>query len=424
MALVGACVLISVPMSAAWARRNRCSTGSRRCPRPARCGWCSGRRNPVRAPSRVMHARSMEQPKLVLGSMELRGAVEPLDLRRALFVPTAANGLDDRDAIVHTYRSPLEDCGIEVVDWDIEQRGPSEAPPDVDAVCVSGGDPYRLLEACRVSGFDQIVAALVDGGLPYIGASAGAMVSGPSLDPIENVSPFARPEGFHGGALGLTDRLVLPHDNRPGRREAHAAAQSLHGARHRMLAITDDETVSIRADGWQLTDHSSRQRIRPAVAADATAIADCYLTAGRAAWRFLDSHRFETMEPQMELWVERLRSLPDPDDLLVVSDVDGLGGFVWVRRSPDADLGDGVGEVGAFYTNPRLWGRGAGRRLLTLALDRLRASGCHTAVLYTEERNHRPRQLYERLGWRTDGAVRTREFAGLPLREVRYRLPL
>jgi dipeptidase E len=366
----------------------------------------------------------MEVPHLVLGSMELRGAVAPLGLRRALFVPTAANGLDDRDAIVHSYRSQLEDVGVEVVDWDIEERGAGDDLPEVDAICVSGGDPYRLLDACRASGFDRSVAALVDGGLPYIGASAGAMVAGPSLDPIEDVSPFARPHGFDGAALGLTDRLVLPHDDRPGRRAAHAAAQSRHGARHRLLAITDDETVSIRADRWELTDHARGQRFRPAVVGDAAAIADCFLAAGRAAWRFLDADRLEAMPPPVRAWVERLRALPDPDDLVVVGDGEGLGGFVWVRRSPDADLGDGVGEVGAFYTHPRLWGRGAGRRLLTLGLDRLRARGCHTAVLYTEERNDRPRRLYERLGWRTDGAARTRDFLGLPLREVRYRLAL
>lgn len=130
------------------------------------------------------------------------------------------------------------------------------------------------------------------------------------------------------------------------------------------------------------------------------------------------------MAPPVSAWEERIRAVPDRDDLLVLEDPHGVGGFVSARAASSGDLGAGFGEIGAFYTHPRLWGSGTGRRLLTLALDRLRAGGHHTAVLYTEERNHRPRTLYERLGWRTDGASRTRTFAGSPIREIRYRLPL
>lgn len=347
--------------------------------------------------------------------------IETLDAQRVLFVPTAANGLPDRHGIVHAYRSQIESGGVEVVTWDIEEHGPSEIIPNVDAVFVSGGDPYRLLAACRATGFDQVVTDLVHAGVAYIGASAGAMVASLSLGPIARVSPFERPENFDDAALGLTDLLVLPHDNRNGRRDAHAAAQFEHGAGHRMLAITDDETVSIHVTGWQLSDHVNHRLIRPAVAADAAAIARCYVAAGRAAWDFVDPQHLETLEPPVGPWTERLLALPDRDDLLVVEDDQGLAGFVWVRFASDADLDVDVGEIGAFYTHPRLWGRGAGRRLFTLALDRLRAMGIGTAVLYTEERKHRPRQLYERLGWRTDGNARTRNFAGVPIREVRYR---
>lgn len=49
---------------------------------------------------------------------------------------------------------------------------------------------------------------------------------------------------------------------------AHAAAQSAHGATHRMLAITDTETVTVRGDEWEITDHATRYRIRPAQSTD------------------------------------------------------------------------------------------------------------------------------------------------------------
>lgn len=363
-------------------------------------------------------------PRLLLASLELGAAVEPLELQTVLFVPTAANGLPDRDAIVHAYRSQLEALDLEIIDWDVDDLTPDAAVPVVDAICCSGGNPYHLLRACRRSGFDRVITELVDRGVLYLGASAGALLAGPSLDPIVDVTPFSRPADFDGVALGLTQRLVLPHDDRPGRRAAHAAAQSAHGATHRMVAIGDSETVRVRGDEWELRNHTTGQRFRPASAGDAAAIAECYLAAGRAAWDFVDADHFAAMEPPVEAWTDRLRSLADPDDALVVEDAGGLAGFVWIRPAFDPDLGHGVGELGAFYTHPRMWGGGSGRRALQLALDRLRASGCHTAVLYTEERNRRPRRLYERLGWRTDGEARDREFLGAAIREVRYRLAL
>ena len=51
---------------------------------------------------------------------------------------------------------------------------------------------------------------------------------------------------------------------------------------------------------------------------------------------------------------------------------------------------------------------------LAAALAHLRAAGFAEAVLWTEERNHRPRAVYEAGGGRLDGAVRERAFLGAP----------
>jgi len=51
-------------------------------------------------------------------------------------------------------------------------------------------------------------------------------------------------------------------------------------------------------------------------------------------------------------------------------------------------------------------------------------AGCTEARLWTEERNERPRRVYEAAGWRTDGEARERVWNGAPLRELSYRKPL
>jgi RimJ/RimL family protein N-acetyltransferase len=62
--------------------------------------------------------------------------------------------------------------------------------------------------------------------------------------------------------------------------------------------------------------------------------------------------------------------------------------------------------------------------LLDAGVRRLRDAGCREAILWTEERNHRPRRVYEANGWRADGATKDRTYLDAPIREVRYRITL
>jgi GNAT superfamily N-acetyltransferase len=109
-----------------------------------------------------------------------------------------------------------------------------------------------------------------------------------------------------------------------------------------------------------------------------------------------------------------------PRDVVLAEDADGVVGFVWVHAGAEPT----TGEVDLFYTHPRAWGSGIGRRLMQLGLDELRARGFVDAVLWTEERNERPRRVYERGGWTLDGSVRDREYLGVPIHELRHRRAL
>ena len=79
-----------------------------------------------------------------------------------------------------------------------------------------------------------------------------------------------------------------------------------------------------------------------------------------------------------------------------------------------------TGEIERLYTHPRGQGRGAGRELLSRAVDALRAAGCTEAWLHTEARNEGARRFYERRGWVESGAPRVRDWHGARLVEPRY----
>jgi ribosomal protein S18 acetylase RimI-like enzyme len=71
------------------------------------------------------------------------------------------------------------------------------------------------------------------------------------------------------------------------------------------------------------------------------------------------------------------------------------------------------------FVHPAHSGRGIGRTLLAAAHDALRAAGCREAFLFVHEQNERALAVYSAAGYRPEAAVRTSDFRGTHLRELR-----
>lgn len=348
-----------------------------------------------------------------------------------VLVTTAAEDLTDRDAIVGPLRDALVGAGAAVVELDLAKVGATAVEHEVqraDAVLVGGGDPYHLLDAAQRSRFGPAVAALLDRGGVYCGISAGAMAVGPSLEPLRMFSPFPEPPaGTDLAGLGLVDVLVLPHDDRTGRRELHGAALRAHGREHDMIALRDDEHLVIDRGARRLYARDDLH-LRAGRGDDASAVTQLFVDAGRIGWAsFLSPDQLEGIVPDTATWTKRLTAAGTSDEhgeVVVAVDDAGVAGFIWVRQASELDLTEPAGEVATFYTDPRVWGAGVGRRLMDFGLDRLRSMGYHECVLWTHERNERPLRIYAETGWTLDGQHRTRDFHGLPITELRHRYQL
>ena len=140
--------------------------------------------------------------------------------------------------------------------------------------------------------------------------------------------------------------------------------------------------------------------VRPATAADATAIAEMFLSGDLEAWGLAADERPAEMEPPQLHGGE-----------LVAEDDDGIVGFAVLKDC----------EIDILFTHPRAWGRGAGRALLVAAEDALRDAPCGEVSLWTEERNVNARRIYQASGWRNTKDLRERVWNGTPMRELRYR---
>ncbi|HEX5616571.1 MAG TPA: GNAT family N-acetyltransferase [Acidimicrobiia bacterium] len=350
--------------------------------------------------------------------------------RRVAFVPTAADELPERDAMMRSMVRAFTDlgCEVDVVDLD-ESADPASVCARLAAaevIAVGGGDPYRLAARVRATGASSVIADAVTRGVPYVGLSAGAMLVGPTLEPLRFTSPFPAPDPPP-CALGLFARLVLPHDDRPGRRAHHDAARAAHPDVP-MVALRDDEALvvhdrhlEVRAGKDARDPDVAGVVLRDGAITDAPEIAAVFTAAARAAWSdFLGEERLAAFESPAAQWEQRIADLTAPARLRVAIDDQGVVGFAWIGPAPDLDVAPGTGQLDLFYTHPRCWGTGIGRSLHRWALSALASAGFARAVLWTEARNERPLRIYVAAGWTLDGAVREREFLGVGIRELRH----
>ena len=163
--------------------------------------------------------------------------------------------------------------------------------------------------------------------------------------------------------------------------------------------------------------------LRPARPDDARALARVSVDSWRAAYRGLVAQRYLdalTYEDRERGWGERLREDGvEPWVLLVGGEV---GGFITLVEAGPGDGGPGVGELEGIYLHPSHFGQGLGRRLMELALERLRARGHREAVLWVIDGNRRAERFYQAAGWDREEAVRTHPRLGVPLRRYRRSL--
>jgi GNAT superfamily N-acetyltransferase len=163
--------------------------------------------------------------------------------------------------------------------------------------------------------------------------------------------------------------------------------------------------------------------IRPAVPGDAAAIARIRVDSWRTTYAgMIPATILDRMDvSRNETWISGLIEQPRPRATLVVEGPDGtVKGYALAAPCRDDDV-PGFGEIEAIYLEPAARGSRLGRPLLEAAAGTLAGSGFETAVLWVLTRNEGARRFYERAGFTPDGAIRSIDFDGTPVEEIRYR---
>lgn len=119
----------------------------------------------------------------------------------------------------------------------------------VDAIYVAGGMADYLMATLRRVGADTVLLERVRAGLPYMGASAGAMIAGRSIKPaiaLDGHTAGVSLEDLTG--LGLIDAVILPHADGqlpPYPPEKIAAVARKFENTHGLTLLPDNEALLV-----------------------------------------------------------------------------------------------------------------------------------------------------------------------------------
>lgn len=197
---------------------------------------------------------------------------------RACLIPTAANALEDselRAAQIAQGYTALSEAGLEVDIIDLDEiDGPGAITSgDYHVIALGPGDPFYLLQRAREHGLEYRLREARAHGVVLVGIGAGAMVLGPTLDPVIEASRYAPEDGAYLEGLFLTETLVLPHHNVERRALAHQRIMERWGGQFPVVPLHDGQAVIVTSEGTRIigepaqptpTPPAARRRIQPA----------------------------------------------------------------------------------------------------------------------------------------------------------------
>ncbi|OGV96100.1 hypothetical protein A2W24_01000 [Microgenomates group bacterium RBG_16_45_19] len=136
--------------------------------------------------------------------------------KKLVFIDTAAEVEKGDKEWLRNDRKSLVEIGFLVTDYTITNKAKDEFVKDLnffDAIYLSGGNTFYLLQQAQLSGFTEVIRELViDKGKIYIGSSAGTIIAGPDIYPtyrLDNAELAPKLNGYKG--FSLVNFCIFPH---------------------------------------------------------------------------------------------------------------------------------------------------------------------------------------------------------------------
>lgn len=150
-------------------------------------------------------------------------------------------------------RDRLARLGVAVTEISAADRSADEFAADLDqldGIYVAGGNTFALLWALRQAGAADVLGARVRAGLPYLGCSAGSVIAGPDISPVERMDdPAESPGPVDPRGLGWIDTVPIPHADGqiPGYpTDLIESVRRDCGSAHDLTFLADDQALLVR----------------------------------------------------------------------------------------------------------------------------------------------------------------------------------
>lgn len=141
----------------------------------------------------------------VLNDIVKRLPQKPFEYNLA-FISTAADVETGDKWWLRADRDKLVSLGFRVTDVAI-----SDKLENFNAIFVSGGNTFYLLDQAIKSGFDQILKTKLEQGTIYIGSSAGSTIIGKGVNLVSTVDDPSKAPDLTSDGLGIINAAILPH---------------------------------------------------------------------------------------------------------------------------------------------------------------------------------------------------------------------
>ncbi len=140
---------------------------------------------------------------------------KPLQDIKMAYIENAYDPYDDEASLIEG-REILKNKGynFELVDlrnWTQDNTGLYEKLASKDLFLLTGGNPFYLRSLMKETGADKMIIDLVNQGKVYVGASAAAVVAGPTLRHFDNQDDPNEAKEIIWEGLNLTPIVLVPH---------------------------------------------------------------------------------------------------------------------------------------------------------------------------------------------------------------------
>ena len=182
-------------------------------------------------------------------------------IKKILVIPTAAEPEKGDLSWLEDDKRVFTHAGFEVKEFSITNKARKEvedALADSDAIFVTGGNCFYLLQELKRKGVDLAFLEAIRQGKPYIGSSAGSVIMGESVEIVKGADKEEEAPDLNSyDGLKLVDLSILPHwgSIKEGRRERKIKALAeFYDANLKILLLRDNQYIRVEGKVWSVKD--------------------------------------------------------------------------------------------------------------------------------------------------------------------------